>query len=375
VLVIIITASNCVFGFMLAGDSSLTSALSLEAVFGDAATLGQLDVSETGTSDKPEDTSEDGGVVDSVNVLNIFAIVHMVLIGIALLYLFSEMLPAIFRQLESNGLFDFMKPQKAQEASEASNATDTDEFSDTTSFERVLSPASSGSVSESQPSMCSVSSHSLELPMPLAMAPRAALPLPLDAEALDGFVSPSAASHAESGMITPPCREREPHTSPASSSHRDAKASSPTRSCCKASSPCRVHFNEIHLHKSMSTDAVQISGMSSKQHSAKVSTPPASPDSKGSPSISDSHRNRRQSKEAKSDQRTTPPPQVSTKSFAAQSPASSSRKSPTRAVSSALRTMGEKASQIKKDGMRNTIQNARGSNAGVMGFGQNRHIK
>jgi hypothetical protein len=72
VLVLIITASNVIFGFLVANDLDLTEKLSMESVFG-------------------KSTSEDG-----FNVLYLFAIFHVVLISLALIYLFLELCRRIY---------------------------------------------------------------------------------------------------------------------------------------------------------------------------------------------------------------------------------------------------------------------------------------
>lgn len=72
VLVIIITASNVLFGFLVANDDELTDELSLESVFG-------------------ETNSEEG-----FNVLYLFFIFHVTLISLAILYLFFELCRKIY---------------------------------------------------------------------------------------------------------------------------------------------------------------------------------------------------------------------------------------------------------------------------------------
>jgi len=70
VLVIIVTVSNCIFGFYLADDPDLAGTLTIEAVM------------------NPK-TAED--MKDGTSILNLFAIFHLVLIGIAFLYVSWEM--------------------------------------------------------------------------------------------------------------------------------------------------------------------------------------------------------------------------------------------------------------------------------------------
>mmetsp|Transcript_50863 Transcript_50863/g.114388 ORF Transcript_50863/g.114388 Transcript_50863/m.114388 type:complete len:531 (-) Transcript_50863:188-1780(-) len=77
-LCIIITASNCVFGFRLAGDTSM-------AQF-------DLDMLK-GVDPNEEDTNAD--VNDSVSLLSLFAIFHVVLVGCAVLYMFGEIIRRI----------------------------------------------------------------------------------------------------------------------------------------------------------------------------------------------------------------------------------------------------------------------------------------
>lgn len=66
VLVFIVTVSNCIFGFLLANDTNLADSLSLEAILGE----------------EPKE--------DSINVLNIFAIFHVILLGLALFHISFE---------------------------------------------------------------------------------------------------------------------------------------------------------------------------------------------------------------------------------------------------------------------------------------------
>jgi len=72
-LCIILTASNCVFGFRLAGDSQMAQ-FDLEMVIG----MGS------------ENPQEGDNVDSSVSLLSLFAIFHVVLIGCAVLYIIGE---------------------------------------------------------------------------------------------------------------------------------------------------------------------------------------------------------------------------------------------------------------------------------------------
>jgi len=79
-LVLILTVSNSVFGFLLAGDRRLATVLSLNAVYG------QGDASETATAGR------------TVNILSIFAIFHVVMVGIAAAYVVIESCRKGFRR-------------------------------------------------------------------------------------------------------------------------------------------------------------------------------------------------------------------------------------------------------------------------------------
>lgn len=85
VLVVILTVSNTVFGFMLAADDKIARTFSVEGVAGDKA-------SEASAS--------------GVNVLNLFAIVHVASLGAAVAYILSERIRVAFnrrRQRQQKG--------------------------------------------------------------------------------------------------------------------------------------------------------------------------------------------------------------------------------------------------------------------------------
>lgn len=75
VLMVIITGSNCYFGFLLASDDQLSAEL--------MAGVGQ----STGNS-----TADSGGPLSEMNILNLFAIGHVVLIGLAVVYIVVDVL-------------------------------------------------------------------------------------------------------------------------------------------------------------------------------------------------------------------------------------------------------------------------------------------
>lgn len=78
VLVVIVTVSNCIFGFLLASDRKLTDAFTMD-IFHD-------------TSEQDNASSK-----DQVNILNLFAVLHAVLIGSAALFIIVE----VYRKLMS----------------------------------------------------------------------------------------------------------------------------------------------------------------------------------------------------------------------------------------------------------------------------------
>jgi len=77
-LVIIVSGSNCAFGFQLAADPMLLN-------LGPALIVGNADDS-TGTSQELDDAE-----VDGMNLLNLFAIFHVVLICVTVLYVIVEL--------------------------------------------------------------------------------------------------------------------------------------------------------------------------------------------------------------------------------------------------------------------------------------------
>mmetsp|Transcript_11538 Transcript_11538/g.25595 ORF Transcript_11538/g.25595 Transcript_11538/m.25595 type:complete len:433 (-) Transcript_11538:77-1375(-) len=75
VLVVIVTVSNCIFGFLLSTDPDLAKTFTID-------NMGQTPSTEAG--------EEFSAAEDSLSILNIFAIVHVSVIGVAIVYLAIE---------------------------------------------------------------------------------------------------------------------------------------------------------------------------------------------------------------------------------------------------------------------------------------------
>lgn len=82
VLLIIITVSNCIFGFLLAGDPRLAGAFSIGGFVEEAV------VDSGGQEDAAVGTQASSG--KGLSILGLFATFHVVLIGMSILYLIIE---------------------------------------------------------------------------------------------------------------------------------------------------------------------------------------------------------------------------------------------------------------------------------------------
>lgn len=132
VLVFIVTLSNCVFGFLLASDAELASTFSF------------------GSNKDVEDV--EGAESQPTNILNLFAIFHVVLIGIAAAYLLYE---GLKRSCSSR---NHSRPPCVEEESEHDSGdgefalADVDKiYSSATSCSATASPRHGNPVSSSKP--------------------------------------------------------------------------------------------------------------------------------------------------------------------------------------------------------------------------------
>jgi len=92
VLVLIVTVSNCIFGFMLANDADLQGAFQF---FKPQTMNTATEVAPSG-EDVPLSTLQEDDE-DTMNILQLFAIFHMALIGVAIVYIVGEVCRHICR--------------------------------------------------------------------------------------------------------------------------------------------------------------------------------------------------------------------------------------------------------------------------------------